>query len=118
MSQRSEVIHDEEEGKEIIKYPFHSLSFPILHEGNSSVHVTHDICLVYPSLHVHLEEPYYLSKIFVEDAQIDQISDIDGLHPYNSDIVAINNSSCPHTIHDMIRYLESNSTILQGFRSC
>ena len=37
LKQGSEVIHDEEEGDQLIKDPFHSLSFPIAHEENSSI---------------------------------------------------------------------------------
>lgn len=37
LTQGSEVTYDEEKGKKLIKCPFHSLSFPILHEENISI---------------------------------------------------------------------------------
>ena len=52
LTQNSEVIHDEKEGMWLINYPFDSLSFPIFHEENSSIQVTHEIFPVYPSLYV------------------------------------------------------------------
>lgn len=57
LMQGSDIIHDQEEGNEIIKYPFHPLSFLILHEENSAIQLTHEICLIYQSLDVQLEEP-------------------------------------------------------------
>lgn len=43
LSQGSEVIHDEKGNNQIIECPFYPLSFLVLHEENSSVHVTHEI---------------------------------------------------------------------------
>ena len=55
LRQGSEVIYDEEEGEKIIKYPFHSLSFPILCKQDSLVQVTHESFPIYPSLDAQFE---------------------------------------------------------------
>lgn len=101
LTQGSEVIHDENENKSPIKYPFNSSSFPILHKEISLVQVTHDIFPKYASLDVQLEESYDLGNLSLEYAQFDQISDVDGFHPNNSDLMEITGSNFPHTMHDL-----------------
>lgn len=113
----SEVIHDEEEGNKLIKYPFHSLSFPIFHEENSSIQVAHDICLIYPSLEVKLEESFDLGNMFVENVNYDQICDVHDFHLGNNDLVEITDGSFPYIMHDLIQSLISHSTILESSRT-
>lgn len=93
LTQGSKVIHDGEEG---IKYPSHSLSFPILHEEKISIKVTHEICTIYPYLDdMQLEESFDLGNLFVEDVNFDQIRDVSGCHLDNSDLVETTDGSCP-----------------------
>lgn len=113
-TQGSDIIHDQEEGNEFIVYPFHPLSFSILHEENSSIQVTHEIHSIYSSLDVQFEEHYDLGNMFVEYVSSNQINDVNCFHKDNSDLVKITSGSCPHTMHGLIQFPKCNSTILES----
>lgn len=98
-------------------FKFHSLSFPIFLEENSSMQVTNEICLIYPSLDVKLEEYFDLVNIFVEDVNYNQINDVDGLHLDNSDLIEIYNGSYPYNMHYLIESSISHSKILERYNT-
>lgn len=54
----------------------------------------------------------------VKVVKYDENSDKDGFHSVNSDPIEINESSYPHTMHDMVKNSKCDFTILENFGTC
>jgi len=52
--------------------------------------------------------------LFVDDVNSDKIRDIYGFHLDKSDFVEITDVVCPYTMHDLIQFLISHSTVLES----
>jgi len=66
LTQGSEVVNDETENNQIIESPSHPSSTLILHEGNYSNRISHEISLINLSLNLWPEESSDLSNLVVE----------------------------------------------------
>lgn len=114
LTQGSEVVHGEIENSQIIEYPSHSSSSLILHEDNSSNHLSHEISPNHFSLNMLSEEPLQLSNLIVEVEKSGDTCDEDGCHRVRS--FEIRNNSYPQTIHDLVQDSIRDSTILEILR--
>lgn len=118
MTQGGEIVHDENEKKQIMEYSIYPSSFLLLHEDNSLNQLAHEISSIHTPSYLRSKESIGLSNLVIKIVKFDQLSDRDGCHSTNSNLIEISERSCHHTMYDLVQCLEYNFSILEISRTC
>lgn len=70
--------------------------------------------MIYSSFDLRSKEYFDLSNLVEQVVKFNQISDKDGCHQVSSCLIEINNSSYPHTMHDLVQSSKCDFTILES----
>lgn len=88
-----------------------------MHEEKASNKLAHEVSLIHTSIDLRSKEYFDLSNLVFKVVKYDQISNRDGFHLVDSDIIKIGERNFPHTMHDLVQSSKCDLIILESFRT-